>query len=218
MSSSSQHEQFRRALIDAGIPRRRRLRLLDEYRDHWAELERELREAGIDSKRIDKEITARLGMPEVLAKVALERLRGETFAGRRPALGFTLLPLLSLILALATALATTLIPWIFVGQDRMVELLGAVWPVILYVLPVVGGVWWYRAALQRGRGHGYAWLGALVFGMPMTFLSTRVIHSDIPLRSVFQFVSEAVPSWTALALVVSCAAAWLATRRAQLET
>ena len=192
-----------------------RLRLLDEYRDHWAELEQELREDGIDSKRIDKEVSVRLGVPEVLAKVALERLRSETFAGRRPALGFTLLPLLSLILALVIVLAATMVPWLFVGQDRMVELLGVVWPVILYVLPVVGGVWWYRAALERGRGHGYAWLGALVFGMPTTFLSTRVIHSDIPLRSVFQFVPEAVPSWTALALVVSCAAAWLATRSVQ---
>lgn len=201
-------------MINAGIPRRRRLRLLDEYRDHRAELERELRESGIGSNRVDEEAAARLGVPEVLAQVALERLRSETFTGRRPALGFTLLPLLSLLVVLAIVLAVTLAPWVFVGQDRMVEVLGAVWPVILYIVPAVGGVWWYCAALERGRGHGYAWLGALVFGIPTTFLSTRVIHSDIPLRSVFQFVPEALPGWTALPLVLSCAVVSLATRGA----
>lgn len=215
MSSSSQPEQLRRALIDAGIPRRRRIRLLDEYRDHLAELERELGDAGLDAERVKNECAARLGAPEVLAKVAVDRLRAETFAGRRPALGFILLPLGSLFAVLLLLLAATTAPEFFIGQDRMVELLGVVWPVLLWALPVVGVAWWFRTAQSCGRGPAYAWLGAMVFGLPTTFVSTRVIHSDIPLESVFQFVPEAVPSWTAAVLLIACVVATLAARKAQ---
>jgi len=206
MSSFSQHEQFRRALIRAGVPRRRRRRLLDEYADHRAELEKELADAGQEAE-LDERVTARLGEPEVLAELALQRLRSESFAGRHPVLGFTLLPALSLVVALVLAMLLTLIPWAMLGQDRMVHLLGAVWPVILFVLPMVGGLAWYRAALRRGRGHRYGWLAALVFGMPTTFVSTRVIASDIPLRSAFQFVPETAPGWPVLPLLLACVAA-----------
>lgn len=215
MSSSSRPEQLRRALIEAGIPRRRRIRFLNEYRDHFAETEQELGEAGLDTEQINDACSARLGAPEVLAKVAIDRLRAETFAGRRPALGFTLHPLLALVCALVLLVAATTAPGLLIGQDRVVDLLGVVWPVLLWALPLAGVAWWFRAAARCGRGPGYAWLGAMIFGLPTTFVSTRVIHSDIPLRSVFQFVPEAVPSWTALLLLTACLVATLAARKAR---
>ena len=154
--------ELRRRLILGGISPWRVGRLLQELRDHHAELVLERKSAG--SPQPDEDALTRLGSEESLARQFLARPELQSWSRRWPWAVYIVAPLLLFPAAfVATILVMVGLTHIVMpGTERpwptpLLEILKAMRLFGLYVLPVIAAAGFALLARRRGVSRAWAW-------------------------------------------------------------
>src|SRR5436189_4610752 len=85
-------EQFKRRLIELGLPMDRIRRNIQELADHHEDLKRDALEEGLSEAAAEARATERLGEPVALAERVAAVLRNSSWCGRHPVFSFCILP------------------------------------------------------------------------------------------------------------------------------
>ncbi len=220
-------------LVRHGVPRRARVRLLAELRDHLDDIKQEGFDMDVGSK-----LDARLGDPGEVAAVAVTEYRRAGWVRRHPLLTFGLAPLPAVVLGLigytlAFVLVGLAIELILDEIPRAVAMVFGV--TLMYSLPympfVLIGAWLGRLAGRHAVGRAWFWVavaqvalfaGSLVSGLVLNDASGKSFgylgFSNFGLDPVPGRMYGTVflpPSWAQLPqLLAPALAAWLVARRA----
>ena len=190
--------ELRRRLIQGGISPRRVSRLLQELRDHNAELVLEQKRAG--SPQPVEDALARLGTEESVARLFLARPELLSWSRRWPWAVYVLTPLLLFPAAFAATIYAMvgLVP-ILHGADHtrltpLLEVLRMIRLFDLYVLPVIAASGFALLAKRRGVSSAWAWaaIGFVAFlgALPNIEVSAHQIAVGVNFATRLDFLAK----------------------------
>lgn len=172
-------DHVREALLQAGLSPRHVARYLRELTEHHDDIADHLVHKGMSSSRARLEAERRLGSTEALLLPMLADPRFRSFAARRPALVYLVLPL-ALQAGLVTLAIFALIYAAGTAMRPALPELGSFMAVLLLAAPVIMSWCMFTAAYRRRSPRLWPCLGALILAAVAAALQLGVTLPPAP--------------------------------------